>query len=125
MPTTTEPTPSTVGSSVKLNATRDPDRSFTHTITVFSVSAGMIGVCLTAIGLVQLVVKGRSTATICDDLLVLDAAIFGVACLICYLVMQGYLHNKFSPLEDWVDRVFLLGLALMVFVCGIFAWSIF
>ena len=104
---------------------RDSERSFTHTITVFSVSSGMIGVCLTAIGLVQLVVKGRSASTICDDLLVLDSAIFGVTCLLCYRVMQNHLRKKNSSMETWVDRVFLLGLGLMVVVCGIFAWSIF
>ncbi len=103
---------------------RDSERAFTHSLTVFSVSSGMIGVCLTAIGLVQLVVKGRSATTICDDLLVLDAAVFGVVCMLCYRVLHHQIHNATSSLDNWVDRIFLFGLALMVLVCGIFAWSI-
>ena len=42
----------------------DTEHAFAHTLTVFSVSSGMIGVCLTAIGLVKIVsqAKGRRDA---------------------------------------------------------------
>jgi hypothetical protein len=39
----------------------DTEHTFAHTLTVFSVSSGMIGVCLTAIGLVKI---GCSSASL-------------------------------------------------------------
>ena len=36
----------------------DTEHAFTHMLTVFSVAAGMIGVCLTAIGLDKIVICG-------------------------------------------------------------------
>jgi hypothetical protein len=93
-------------------------------LTIFSVSAGMIGVCLTAIGLVKLVVNGRAVSTICDDLLVVDAALFGVVALCCYRALSRHVRLRSSALDEWVDLIFVLALILMIVVCGIFAWSL-
>ena len=108
-----------------MSVERDSERSFTHMLTIFSVSAGMIGVCLTAIGLVQLVVKGRNATTICDDLLVADAALFGLVSLLCYRSLHHHIHLRASAVDRWVDLIFLLAQILMIVVCGIFAWSLF
>ena len=56
----------------------DIEHAFTHTLTVFSVSAGMIGVCLTAIGLAKIVAQAKGVETICDDLIAIDAVLFGI-----------------------------------------------
>ena len=60
----------------------DAEYSFNHALTVFSVSAGMIGVCLTAIGLVKIVTKANGFDALCDDLIAIDAMVFGLAALL-------------------------------------------
>jgi len=45
-------------------------------IHIFSVSAAMVGVCLTVIGLIRVVVTIRQLQTLADDFLSIDALIF-------------------------------------------------
>ena len=75
------------------------EHAFTHTLTVFSVSAGIFGVCLTAIGLVKVVSEAKGVNTICDDLMAIDAMIFGVAALLGFRGLQRFVHRQ-RPLSD-------------------------
>jgi hypothetical protein len=56
----------------------DDGRYFTHLLTVLSVSAGMVGVCLTAIGLIGVMKSLSRVETIVDDLLAISAMLFMV-----------------------------------------------
>jgi hypothetical protein len=100
------------------------EHAFNHTLTVFSVSAGMIGVCLTAIGLVQIVSWAKGVETLCDDLIALDAIIFGVAALLGFRGLQRFIHHQ-SPLShQLMDWVFLIGLGLTIVNCAVLAWRL-
>jgi hypothetical protein len=100
------------------------EHAFTHMLTVFSVSAGMVGVCLTSIGLVKMVSNAKGVETLCDDLIAIDAMIFGIAALLGYRGLQRFVHHQ-SPLSSrLMDWIFLSGLTLIVVICGIFAWSL-
>jgi hypothetical protein len=100
----------------------DTEYSFKHALTVFSVSAGMIGVCLTAIGLVKIVTQARGVATLCDDLIAIDAMIFGLAALLGFRGLQQFIRHQ-SPLSlRLMDSVFLVGLALSIVNCAVFTW---
>ena len=51
---------------------------------IFTVSAGLLGVCLTVIGLVQIIIHPGKENTLADDLLVIDAILFLFSCLLSY-----------------------------------------
>ena len=72
----------------------DAEHAFTHTLTVFSVSAGMIGVCLTAIGLVKIVSQAKGVETVCDDLIVIDAIVFGLAALLGFQGLRRFIRRE-------------------------------
>jgi hypothetical protein len=100
----------------------DAEYSFNHALTVFSVSAGMIGVCLTAIGLVKIVTKANGFDTLCDDLIAIDAMVFGLAALLGFRGLQQFIRHQ-SPLSlRLMDSVFLVGLALTIVNCAVFTW---
>ena len=102
----------------------DTEHAFAHTLTVFSVSSGMIGVCLTAIGLVKIVSQAKGIETLCDDLIVIDAMLFGLAALLGFRGLRRFIRHE-SPLShQLMDWIFLSGLGLTIVICGIFAWSL-
>src|SRR4029078_914333 len=59
------------------------DLDFYHLLTVFSVSAAMVGVCLTAIGLIKGVENLSKFTTHCDDVLLVSDAAFFLAAGMC------------------------------------------
>ena len=107
---------------------RPPDRNsehaFSHSLTILSVSSGMIGVCLTAIGLVRVFTHMSSVDTLCDDLIVVDSLLFGVAALLGFRNLDRFVRRRKEVSLFVMDLVFLIALALMIVVCGFFAWSV-
>jgi hypothetical protein len=101
----------------------DKSHAFTHTLTIFSVSSGMIGVCLTAIGLVKLVSHARSMETLCDDLIAIDAMLFGFTALLGFRGLRRFVRHQIPLSQPLMDWTFATSLALMILICGIFAWS--
>ena len=77
------------------------EHAFTHMLTVFSVSAGMVGVCLTAIGLVKIVSTAKGIETLCDDLTALDWILFGIAALLGFKGLQRFVGHEL-PLSPQV-----------------------
>lgn len=102
----------------------DHERRLNHLGTVFSVSSGMVGVCLTGIGLVKVVNQSASLDTLCDELIVLDAVLFSLAALMSYRALYGLPLGRSRFSDRWVDRLFFVSLCLMVLICGVFAWSV-
>ncbi len=102
----------------------DTEHAFTHTLTVFSVSSGMIGVCLTAIGLVKVVSQAKRVETLCDDLIVIDAMVFGLAALLGFQGVRRFIRRQAPPAHQVMDGVFFIGLALTIVICGVFAWNL-
>src|SRR5271156_6572674 len=98
------------------------EHAFNHALTVFSVSAGMIGVCLTAIGLVKIVTQARGVDTLCDDLIAIDAMVFGLAALLGFRGLQQFIRDQASLSLRLMDSVFLVGLALTIVNCAVFTW---
>ena len=97
-----------------------------HDITmhVFSISAAMVGVCLTAIGILKLVSSQSRIETIGDELLAADAVLF-VLC--CFLSFWSFKINRERPrriLRLAVDGLFMVALSIMVVVCAVIAYAI-
>lgn len=91
---------------------------------IFSVSAGLVGVCLTVVGLFRLFRKTGEVASVADNLIALDALVFLSACSFAYLALRTTRETKWRRLERLADGLFLLGLASMVIISGLIAYEL-
>lgn len=83
-------------------------------VDVFSVSAAMVGVCLTVIQLIKM--NGSQKAnTVVDEILAFDAIVFMGACFFSFLALKSKRHSRFKKtLENIGDACFLLAISTMV-----------
>ncbi len=88
-------------------------------IHIFTVSASMVGVCLTVIGIVNIIIRVQNFTTIADDLLAVDALVFLCSCMLSYWALRSRSRRRMYRVERVADVVFLVGLLLMVAICGI------
>jgi hypothetical protein len=93
-------------------------------IHIFTVSAGLVGVCLTVIGLLRVVITLRKTDTFADDLLAMDAFLFLVACLTSYWALRTRSVRRMHRVERFADVIFLLALVLMAAACAFVTYAI-
>jgi hypothetical protein len=91
-------------------------------IHIFTVSASLVGVCLTVIGIVRIVIGVKNINTIADDLLAVDAFIFLCSCLLSYWALRTRSKKRMHQVEHLADALFILGLVLMVTVCGLIVY---
>ena len=95
------------------------------TMHVFTVSAGMVGVCLTAIGLLRLVTAQTKVQTLGDDLLAVDAVLFVVCAFLAFWSFKTRKPHIRRRLRLLVDTLFLAALAAMGAICALIAYAIF
>lgn len=95
------------------------------TMHVFTVSAGMVGVCLTAIGLLRLVVAQTKVQTLGDELLAVDAMLFVVCVFLAFWSFKTTSSRTRRRLRTIVDALFLTGLAGMGAICAVIAYAFF
>lgn len=93
-------------------------------VHLFSVSAGMVGVCLTVIGLIRVVITLRKINTLADDFLAADALLFLLTCFTSYWAMRAPREARMRRLERVADVIFLLAMTLMTGVCGFITYAI-
>ena len=82
-------------------------------VHIFTVSAAMVGVCLTVIGLLKIVITIQRVDTIADDLVAANALVFLAACVLSYWALRTRSSRRMHRLERIADALFLAGLALM------------
>lgn len=93
-------------------------------VHIFAVSAAMVGVCLTVIGLVQIVIAVRKVGTLADDLLAIDSLLFLTACLSSYWVLRSRNARTSRQVERFADAVFIIAMTLMACICGFLVYAI-
>jgi hypothetical protein len=93
-------------------------------IHVFTVSAAMVGVCLTVIGVLRIVTTASRVDTIADDLLAFDSALFLVSCLSSYWALRTRSTRRLHRVERFADFVFIIALVFMVVICGFITYAI-
>jgi hypothetical protein len=91
-------------------------------IHIFTVSAAMVGVCLTVIGILHIVINSRQVTTFVDDLLSLDALLFLFSCMLSYFALRTRSGRRMHGMERTADTIFIAGLVLMVVVCGLIVY---
>src|SRR5438132_4180850 len=82
-------------------------------IHIFTVSAAMVGVCLTVIGLIRIVITIQKADTLADDLLAADALLYLVSCMLSYWALRTRKVRRMHRVERVADCVFLLAMVVM------------
>ena len=105
---------------------REPDSRLEKDICIhiFTVAAGMVGVCLTVIGLLRVVIALRKADTVADNLLAFDAILFLLACLSAYWALRTRSRRRMYLVERFADAVFIAALLLMVVICVFITFAI-
>ncbi|TJZ77597.1 hypothetical protein [Chitiniphilus eburneus] len=92
------------------------------TMHVFSISAAMVGVCLTGIGLLRLLATNTHVERLGDEILAADAVLFMLACVLSFWSFKTDRH--LLALRRVIDGVFMLALGCMVLVCALIAYEL-
>ncbi|HZZ26948.1 MAG TPA: hypothetical protein VFE46_02980 [Pirellulales bacterium] len=93
-------------------------------VHTFAVSAAMVGVCLTVIGLIRIVITLQKVNTLADDLLAFDALIFMASCLLSYWALRNRKIRRRLQTERLADLLFLAAMMLMTGVCLFITYAI-
>jgi L-asparagine transporter-like permease len=93
-------------------------------IPIFTVSAGLVGVCLTVITITHAMTGGQRFHKFVDDLLAIDAMVFLTSCVLSYCVLRSRGKRRTHHLETTADFVFLFGLLGLVIVCALIVWIV-
>ena len=94
------------------------------TLHVFSISAAMVGVCLTAIGILRLVAAQTKVQTLGDEFLAADAVLFVFCCFLSFWSFKTKQPRLRQKLRLLVDVVFMSALVVMVGICAIIAYAL-
>jgi hypothetical protein len=73
-------------------------------IHIFTVSAALVGVCPTVIGLLRVTISIRGADTVADELVAVDALLFLVSCLSSYWALRTRNTRRLHRLERFADR---------------------
>lgn len=93
-------------------------------IHIFTVSAAMVGVCLTVIGLLRVVITLQAADTLADDLVAGDAILFLISCLLSYWALRTRSKIKMHRLERLADYVFIVAMFFMVVICVFIIYAV-
>jgi hypothetical protein len=99
-------------------------REYDLMLNVFNISAAMVGVCLTAIGILRLITSQSRIETISDDLLAMDAVVFTACCFLSFWSFKTRKHNIRNRLRLIVDILFGLALLSMAIVCAVIVYAV-
>lgn len=110
-------------SSVTPSDADGPAVEYTHLLTILSVSSGMVGVCLTAIGLIGIVKSLNKIETIVDDLLALGTLLFMVAGALSFFGMRTRLGKR-PHLVHTLDLIFCIGMLTVVVAAMLLTWVV-
>jgi hypothetical protein len=91
---------------------------------IFSVSAGMVGVCITVIGLFRIVSRSQHVDSVADNLLSIDALVFLAACFFAYLGLRARASHNRRRFERAADYLFLAGLTMVSIVSVLIAYEV-
>jgi len=105
-------------------APQQEQREHDLTMHIFAISAGLVGVRLTAIGLMRVLALHSRVETLGEELLSGNARCFMICCLLsCWYFKTSSLsrHDSFRKI---IDGLLLVALVFMVAVCMMLAYAV-
>jgi hypothetical protein len=106
------------------DSSNEDDRYHTHLLTLFSVAAGMVGVCATTIGLIGIMRTVNDLETIVDDLLAIGALLFMIVTTLSFLGLRADLSRTWRRFAITLDVLFCTGLVVLVVASMLLAWVV-
>ncbi len=98
----------------------EPSKDYTETdltIHIFSVSAALVGVCLTVIGIFVISHRLSHVRSFGEKLLAVDALTFLSSCLLSYFSLRMRRKQRQHLLERLAEEIFFVGLVMMAGIC--------
>ncbi|ERK09048.1 MAG: hypothetical protein QM578_13330 [Pantoea sp.] len=92
-------------------------------VHIFMASAAMVGVCITVIGIFQVVTTLRREDTLGDDLLAINAILYLATTIMSYWALRTRNQRRNHRLEKMVDILFLVALTFTTVVAGVITWA--
>jgi hypothetical protein len=83
-------------------------------IQILTVSATLLGLCITVVGLIRAVVVTTHIQTIADDLMSMDSLFFLTACYLSYWAIRTRSARRMVVVEKIADYAFMIGLLLLM-----------
>jgi hypothetical protein len=102
----------------------DDDRNYTHLLTLLSVSAAMVGVCLTAIGLVSVIRALSKFEVWVDDLLAVSTVLFSIVTLMSFIGVRTRIRKTWPRYMIALDVIFCVGICTMVLASLLLAFLV-
>jgi len=90
---------------------------------IFSVSAAMVGVCLTVSSLLTISDALRRIENLGDETIAMDAVLFLISCVFSYMAIRTKSRRSRLILEKTADWVFLTALLVLALVGVLIAWE--
>lgn len=94
------------------------------TIHVFTVSATLVGVCLTVIGIFFMSRRLSHIKSFGEMLIAFDSLLFLVSCFLSYTALRMRRIERRHRQERLAEEVFFAALVFMVFICGFIIYEL-
>ncbi|QRY77916.1 hypothetical protein JVX91_20250 [Pseudomonas sp. PDNC002] len=91
-------------------------------VHIFSVSATMVGVCLTVIGIIRVILTLRQEDLIIDDLVAINMMFYLVSAFCSYWSLRTHRTRRGQRMANIADTVFLVALTFTAVNAGIITW---
>jgi hypothetical protein len=88
------------------------------------IAAGMVGVCLTGIGLLRVAIIVHGRETIADDLLSFDAVMFLLATLSSYFALRVQSRIRLHWMERVADFSFIVAMLTLTAACFVITYAL-
>ena len=89
---------------------------------ILPTSATMVGVCLTAVGLVKIIERRMGPSHV-DEYFSLNSIIFLVSNVAAYLALRTSNPERVNRYESVADNMFVIGMIVMVVITILFAYE--
>ena|SRR5580698_1074799 len=103
--------------------TRDEKIAQEMSTHIFTVSAGLVGVCLTVLSLFRVIFRLGKAHEFADAFIALDALGFLVACVFSFLSLRARSSAHTKQFHLIADVAFLMSLSFMVVVASLIAYE--
>ncbi|WP_259755334.1 hypothetical protein [Pseudomonas sp. GCEP-101] len=92
-------------------------------VHIFTVSATMVGVCLTVIGIIRLIITLQRQDLIIDDLVALNMLLYVVSAFCAYWSLRAHRTRRSQAVVRIADCVFLVALLFTAANAGFITWA--
>lgn len=106
-----------------MNQSETPSLDDDICVHIFSVSATMVGVCLTVIGIIRVILTLRQEDLIIDDLVAVNMLFYVVSAFCSYWSLRTHRTVRGQRMMRVADAAFLFALVFTALNAGLITWA--